>query len=381
MKLLQIVSNLGLGGAQVLLYDICNELIKRHKVDLKVLTIDSGEYMSKFIEAGIPVIDLAKRGLVNMNIFFDIRRILKEYRPDLVHTHLLKADFYGRLAAKSLGIKSIFSTSHSYSTVHSGADINKINFFDRIDNFVAIHTKCRVIAASNIVQTYLHNRSDYFKNSTQTIYNGIDAETKSSRILSPEQRSKLRSDLGFSDSDKLILVMGRLEKSKGQLTFLQSIRELLLRMNDLKVLILGEGVLRIDIESFLSNNNLTAKVKLAGFKTDTEPYVEISDIVAVPSVWEGFGLVAIEGMIKGKIVIATEVGGLPEIVSDGKNGFLYNADEPHVLIERLSMILSNLNNFSELREAAVLEVKNRFDIKITADKYYKAYEGAMKSDQ
>ena len=284
---------MGLGGAQVLLYDICNELIKRHKVDLKVLTIDSGEYMSKFIEAGIPVIDLAKRGLVNMNIFFDLRRILKEYRPDLVHTHLLKADFYGRLAAKSLGIKAIFSTSHSYSTVHSGADINKINFFDRIDNFVAIHTKCRVIAASNIVQTYLHNRSDYFKNSTQTIYNGIDAETKSSRILSPEQRSKLRSDLGFSDSDKLILVMGRLEKSKGQLTFLQSIRELLLRMNDLKVLILGEGVLRSDIESFLSNNNLTAIVKLAGFKTDTEPYVEISDIVAVPSVWEGFGLVAI----------------------------------------------------------------------------------------
>lgn len=373
LKVVQIISGLGIGGAQTLLLDIALHLLQRTDIDLSVITIDSGEYIEIYRKAGINTIDLAERGLVNPKIYFKLKKVLRELKPDIVHTHLHKADFYGRLAAKSIGIKNILSTCHNYSTKHSGADINKLSVFDRIDNFVAKYTGSKLIAISDIVKKYLTNRSANFSSVTEIIYNGVDVERRLIPKLSGDQILKLRSELGFSFDDIIILLMGRLDVQKGHLFFLNAVKDLLRTSSHLKVLILGEGSLRHSILQLIEFEGLSKNVVLAGFHPDSEPYTEIADIVAVPSHWEAFGLAAVEGMIKGKIVLASDVGGLSEIITDKKDGFLFRNNDESDLMLKLNTIMRNYPNLDHIRSAAINTVKERFDIKKTAGKYYEYY--------
>lgn len=372
IKLIHIISNLSLGGAQVLLYDILNNLKKKEDLDIKVITIDSGKYIEKFITSGIPVIDISEKGLVNPKILFKLKKILRDLKPDIVHTHLNKADFYGRIAAKQTGVPLIYSTCHNYSTTHKSADINKRSIFDTIDNLVVTYSGSRLIAVSNLVQQYLTNRDPKFKERTEIIYNGLNTDKKKYQ-LDENQQLIFRKTNRLSQDDFVISVIGRLEKQKGHLFFLDTVKEFLRKNSSIKVLIIGEGNLRNDIEKFVESNLLTNQIQLLGFKHDTEKYIEISDLVCVPSLWEAFGLVTIEAMIKGKLVLASNTGGIPEIVEDFKNGFLFETGNSKDLLKKLKYIFENKNTFSDLRKNAIEDVINKFDIQKNSELYYKSY--------
>lgn len=372
IKLIHIISNLSQGGAQVLLYDILINLKKKNEFDIKVITIDSGEYIKKFEEAGIKVIDLKKKGLLNLNILSDLKKILKELKPDIVHTHLNKADFYGRIAARQVGVRIIFSTCHNYSTHHNGAAINKRSFFDIIDNFVIKYSNCNLIAISNVVKQYLIYRNAEFGKITQVIYNGVNIE-KENYLLNSEQQTKLRKEFNLEKNDFVITVIGRMDKQKGHLFFLESIKDYLRQNTDIKILIVGDGRLKNKISSFINSNFLENQVQILGFIIDIDPIIEISNLICVPSLWEGFGLVIIEGMIKNKIVLASNVGGIPEIIEDDKTGILFKSIDSKSLIEKLNYIYRNIDNLNEIKQNALDMVREKFDISKNSELYYKAY--------
>lgn len=377
IKIIHIISNLSLGGAQILLFDILNTLKSINKYDLYVITFDSGEFIEKFQDAGIKVIDLKEKGLFNLRIYFKLKRILKEINADIVHTHLNKADFYGRIAAKQTGVKIIFSTCHNYSTHHKGASLNKKSFFDVIDNFVIKFTNCNLIAISKVVKQYLVNRNPEFEKKTEVIYNGINIQ-KENYLLKNEQLAGLRKDYVLNTSDFVISILGRLEKQKGHLFFLESIKDFLRQYDNIKILIIGEGSLRNELEKFLYNSSLIDKVKMLGFKKDVESIIEMSDLIAVPSLWEGFGLVILEGMIKRKLILASDVGGITEIIENGKTGFLFESRNKKNLIEKIDYIYNHLTELNDVKENAVLLVKEKFNVQINSQKYVEIYDKSLK---
>lgn len=341
-------------------------------LELTLITIDSGEYIEKYNNAGIKVIDIGEKGLVNLKIYFKLKKILKSIKPDIVHTHLNKADFYGRIAAKRLNVPLIISTCHNYSTTHTGADINTKSFFDIIDNFVIDYSKSSLIAISELVKKYLINRNPSYEKITEVIYNGINLE-KSKYKLSEGEILKLRSENNIDSDDFVISVIGRLDKQKGHLLFLESVKDILHQNKKIKILLIGDGSLRDQIERFIKENNLSNQVIMKGFQPDSEPYIEISDLICVPSLWEGFGLVIIEGMIKKKIVLASDVGGIPEIIKDGKTGFLFEPNNKDKFLDKLNYIYNNYGNLNFIRMNAVQLVKLKFDIKKNSEMYYQSY--------
>lgn len=371
-KIVHIISNLSLGGAQILLFDIMCKLKEYKDLELTLITIDSGEYIEKYNNAGIKVIDIGEKGLVNLKIYFKLKKILKSIKPDIVHTHLNKADFYGRIAAKRSNVPLIISTCHNYSTTHTGADINKKSFFDVIDNFVINYSKSSLIAISKLVKQYLINRNPAYEKITEVIYNGINPD-KSKYKLSEGEMLKLRSENNIDSDDFVISVIGRLDKQKGHLLFLESVKETLHRNKKIKILLIGDGSLRDQIESFIKENDLGNQVIMKGFQPDSEPYIEISDLICVPSLWEGFGLVIIEGMIKKKIILASDVGGIPEIITDGFNGFMFESQNSKSLEDKLTYIIKHKDESVKLKENAMDTVKEKFDVKRNADLYYELY--------
>jgi len=371
-KVVQIISNLSIGGAQILLFDIVNFLKKYNHLNITVITIDSGEYLKKFEESGIKVIDLSEKGLLNPRIYLKLKKILKEIKPDIVHTHLNKADFYGRLAAKSAGVQLIYTTCHNYSTTHSGADINRKSFFDFIDNIVIYYTDSKIIAISKMVKKYLINRNKNFDSVTEVIYNGVNIDKEKYKLNQKEQKF-LKEKYCIDENDYVISLIGRLEKQKNHVFFLKSMLEIFSDYPGIKVIIAGEGTLKNDLKEFVKLNSLTDKVIFTSFVSNTEPLIEISDLICVPSLWEGFGLVIIEAMIKRKLVLASNVGGIPEIIEDSMNGFLYESENHEALKNKLKHIYKNRNALDEVKENGLMTVISKFDIQKNSELYYKSY--------
>lgn len=374
-KIVHIISNLTIGGGQVLLFDILSQL-KNYDVDISVITIDSGYYVKKFEEIGIKVTNLETKGLINPSIFFKLRKALKKIQPDIVHTHLLKADFYGRLVAKWLKVPIIFSTCHNDTTTHKIKKSERKNIYDYIDNWVMDYTNSYIIAISEHVKQYLIKRKSNIRTEKIfLVYNGIDVK-KEEYILNDEGIKYFRNSIHLSEENFIISIVGRLEEQKGHLKFLSTASELI-KKYDLKILLLGDGAERKKIENLIVSEKLERNVYLLGFIKQTDKYYEISNMVAVPSIWEGFGLVACEGMIKRKIVLASKVSGLPEVIDDGKNGFLYNINDENDLLTKLNYIISNFYNLESIGFNAVKKVKEKFDIKKTAEGYFNCYRNVI----
>ncbi|MBS1514224.1 MAG: glycosyltransferase [Bacteroidetes bacterium] len=345
------------------------ENLKKENLDIVVITIDSGHYIEKFEKAGIRVINLSLKGLVNPLIFFKLSNILKKIRPDIVHTHLLKADFYGRLTAKFLKIPLVFSTCHNDSTTHNLRRTDAKNFFDFVDNWVIDYTNSYIIAISEKVKEYLlHRKNEKISNRITVVYNGINIK-KEHYILNNEEIKYFKNSLGLHEEDFVIAIVGRLEKQKGHIEFLSCCADVI-KKNNLKILIVGSGTQKINIENCVKAEKIENNIIFTGFKEDTEKYFEISNLVAVPSIWEGFGIVACEGMIKGKIVLAANVGGLPEIIDDGVDGFLYNHSE---LKDKLEFIVKKYAELSNMKRNAREKIKSKFDIQKNSLLYYSEY--------
>lgn len=372
IKIVHIISNLSLGGAQVLVFDILKNLKKKNDLELSVITIDSGEYIENYNKAGIKVYDLKEKGLVNPKIYSKLKKILKEINPDIVHTHLNKADFYGRIAAKRAGVPVIVSTCHNYSTTHDGADVNKKSMFDRIDDLVISYSGSFLIAISEVVKQYLINRNSKFENITEIIYNGVNIN-KEKYILQNNELSVFRKKFNISDDDYVITISGRIEKQKGHSFFIESVKDFLKEKKNIRILFLGDGSLKKDIETLVKADDLSEYVEFLGFQKEPEKFIEISDLICVPSLWEGFGLVVIEGMIKRKIVLASDVGGIPEIIISDVNGFLFESLNKNSLLENLEKIYNCKIDPEMIRENALNTVKNKFDIQKNSELYYQSY--------
>lgn len=381
MKIIQVVSNLSLGGAQRLLFDICRYLNNRNDVEIRVITIDSGEFVPLFRDAGLDVRDLRRKGLVNPLIVKDLISEFRNYSPDIVHTHLQKADFYGRLGAVFSGVKNICSTYHGYSTSHKTASDEQPGLLDKLDDITIRISNSRLIAVSESVKHFLINRSQHNKDRVCIIYNGIDTSVASSRSMSDKEVSDLRQKFNATCTTKLVLISGRIEPAKGQFLFLKAVECLFREFDDLRVVILGKGSDEVRIHEFIRSKGLEDRVFMPGFVLNPKPYYEISDIVAVPSMWEGFGLAAIEGMVLGKIVITSDVGGLKEVVNDGINGFTFKCGDEADLRSKLRIVLSQMNSFGELKRQAANDVIDRFNIRSSSEAYYRLYAELINNEQ
>ncbi len=374
-KIVHIISNLSIGGAQLLLYDILKNIESEYQI--YIVTIDSGHYIEKFRTHGFNVIDIKCKGLINPLIYFKLKKIIKKIKPDVVHTHLLKADFYGRLAAKNLKVPLIISTCHNDSTIHKVSRNTRKNIFDHIDNWIIDFTNSYIVAISEKVKEYLIERKNgSIASRIKVIYNGIDV-SKEKFLLNRDEIVSFKNSMHLKEDDIVIVIVGRLEEQKGHLDFLRSVIPLIKKYN-LKILILGEGSKRVKIENFIGNEKLDKNIFLYGFIDETQKYFEISDICVIPSIWEGFGIVACEAMLKGKIVLASNVGGLKEIIDDGIDGYLYSLGNEKELNEKLECIILNYQNLKSVGLAAISKVKDKFNIETNAKEYFELYKEKLK---
>jgi len=259
-------------------------------------------------------------------------RLLQNLRPDILHTHGGWATYIGGCAARLIRIP-VVATFHNTALSYDDALLRQKDIL--LDRLGACFAK-RVIAVSNAVRKDMIAMKipDY---KIQVIHNGINVNNFASNI----DCSMKRIELGLQDSDFIIGTVGNLLHAKGHEYLIYAAKHVISVMPNAKFLIIGEGGLRQSLESLRDNLGLTNYVVFTGMRSDIHELLNLMNIFVLPSVREGLPFALLEAMASRKPIIASRVGGIPEIIIDNQTGLLVNPRDPIALAQSIIRLLKD----------------------------------------
>jgi glycosyltransferase involved in cell wall biosynthesis len=333
MKVLHLINTLSTGGAEMHLLTLCRQL-KRQNVEIVVACLrehvkDSRSLRLDFEEEDIRVINLQADSRYDSLFLGRIARVLREERPDILHTHLPRADFAGAFARVfHPDLIWVCSVHAIYSEDWSGRwSLPLFNLLWRRADVV--------LCISHAVRDWLVGRGVPL-DKARVIHYGIEPERFS------EPRVNLREKLGLNDN-AVIGSIGRLEPRKGHDLLIQAMPELCKRVPSARLLIAGHDPwgYGTTLRGLIDRLGLGEKVRLVGFQSDIVSFLKALDVFALASSSEGFGLVLIEAMAAGKPVVASRISPLTEIVVDGETGLLVEPEKPKAFADALIQLIKD----------------------------------------
>ncbi|MBI2410341.1 MAG: glycosyltransferase family 4 protein [Candidatus Kerfeldbacteria bacterium] len=351
-QIVHIIDSLRCDGAQRMLTELLTRLdSQQFEARVIALTGSGNDYIYQQLQAaGIEVEIIQERG-VGMRSFFQLMRLLKRWRPDIVHTHLFFSDVWGAAACKLAGVPVLVSTEHNINR-----DFNRTKLvFKR-----KAYRKCdAIIAISQAVKEYIVELDSKNQCKVRLIYNGIDL----SRFSAKKTPTMLHQP-------PVISIIGRLEEQKGHAQAIAAFAQV---KGAVDLHIIGQGSLQLALEQQVQQIGLKNRVQFLGQRIDIEQVYADSDIIFIPSRFEGFGLVAVEAMAAGKPIVASRVDGLAEILQHEKTALLVDMQQPKTVAQQIDRLLAEPTLRAHLGATAKQDAQ-RFDIAKTVEQYQQLYK-------
>jgi len=304
--------------------------------------------------------------------FIKIWKLLKKSQYDIVHTHSSKAGIIGRWAAWLAHVKCIVHTPHGnifYGYFNKG--ITKIFVF--LEQITAKITHRIITLTEKGKEEHVQMnvaREDKFV----PIYSGIDIKKFENRHQDVNDK---RKELKLSEENIIFGAVARLDPVKGNTYLVEAMEEVVLKIPNAKLVIVGDGTEKKEIESMIQRLQLSDAVVLTGFRKDVPALLKIFDIFILASLNEGMGRVILEAMASGKPVIATQTGGIPELVQEGQSGLLVPIADAKALSEAMIHLAENPKMMSTFGETGKKLVKDIFSLDKMVTKIDDLYQEIM----
>ena len=261
-----------------------------------------------------------------------LARIIKEQGIDIVHCQRHKPTVYGTLA--------VYMTGKNLKVINHVRGLNRTHTFRRkLLNRALFRRISRIIAVSHAVRDDIV-RTNWmsFPDKVITIYNGIDVQSYNDCSLSPEEA---RIRLGLPEKDAFVYVtVGRLAETKGQRILLEAFARVYEKYPKSKLIIAGKGWLESELRSLAVELNIHERVLFLGYRTDVPVVLRACDVFVLPSIAEGLPGALLEAMATGVPVIASRVGGVPEILNDPSLGIMVSPSSTDDLISAMERLCS-----------------------------------------
>ncbi|MFN7948474.1 MAG: glycosyltransferase family 4 protein [Blastocatellia bacterium] len=280
-----------------------------------------------------------------------LARILKCERPDFVQTHLVYGGLIGALASKLTGVPLIL-TRHHMDDVWLGGT----RFHVELDRWMARQASV-VVVPSQAVYEHLYTREKLDNVRMEVIHYGFDFQAFD---VEGSQAALLRSELGL-DGAFIIGCIARLVKNKGQQFLIESLSQLVNKIPEVKLLLLGGGDTN-QLQALAQSCGVAERVVFAGHRSDVAACMKAMDVIVHPSLSEAFCQVIIEGMGVGTAMIATNVGGSKEVITDGKNGLLIPHSDPGAITGAVLKLYEDSAWRQRLAREGQLTVRRRFTV-------------------
>lgn len=301
----------------------------------------------------------------------EVRRLgefVRRWRPDVVNPHLFRSTAVAAPLARWHGVRAIVETYHGREGWRRGP--LRGSFLP--DRLVA-RALDRAIAVSEAAADFLVRAKGYPAHKVVVVPNGRNL----SRFVPGRDRDAVRKALGLDGQTPLVGVVGRLEAQKGHAWLLEAWPTVLREFPDARLVVIGDGGLRETLEARARAAGIAHAVLFTGFRPDVPRLLDALDVVALPSLYEGMPLTAIEAAAMARPVVATAVDGTPEVVRDGETGMLVPAADAPALASALAALLRDPDAAHRMGRAARARALARFDLDRQVEATAAIYRGAV----
>lgn len=364
MKIVHVVNSLTIGGREKVVIELCNELVKTNIVTIITLFNDNNQLKDK-VDKKINIVQLPFSSGISGTIklwifgFSMLRSLLLDINPNVIHNHVYFHYFlFVALVSKSKKIHSkAFRTIHTSGLFYQvGGFLNKIRL-----NVEKIATKINKPNLVSISKSIFNNNELYFTGlyeNNKYIPNGIN-------FIKLEEESKpvvnLSSDL--LEEHLIGVYVARLDDGKNHKMVVNAISELYKLNFDIKMLFVGDGKLREDLEEMVKSLQLQRNIIFIGFTDQVASYLKIADFAVFPSDFEGFPLSLIEKMYYKLPVIVSNIDVFSEVITDHVNGYIFDLKQPDELRDKILYIYNNRKLSQTIGEegratALMFDIKN-----------------------
>ncbi len=383
IRVVEVLATGSNGGAQEHVWSLLSRL-DRTRYDVLVISLSDGNTVRRLRSLGYPVAVVAETD--DKAALDAVVDILAQRPPDIIHDHMYRAEVIGTRAALALGERG-FDRPYVIGTVHSS---RVRSFEDRAVLLALTASMDRLVAVSESIVAKIHAEGrDIIP--VELIYNGVDL----SRYDHQEACCTLPEEYGFPVGTPLVGVVARLEPEKGHRTLLDAWPLVLDRVPSARLLIVGEGSQREALEEQADGLGILgeacsgdrcvgtrearpgARVVFTGRRDDVPAVTAALDVAVLPSYREAQGIVILEAMALSRPVVATNVGGIPEMIEDGVTGLLVPPADPVALAAAISRLLTDHPLADTLARAGHDRAHDRFCIERMVTEIQNLYdEGA-----
>jgi glycosyltransferase involved in cell wall biosynthesis len=362
-KLMFVITKSNWGGAQRYVYDLATSLT--HEYDVVVAVGGNGLLVKKLHHKKIRTIEIPTltRDISvgdDTNAFGNLLTIFRKERPDIVHLNSSKAGGLGALAARIAGVKRVVYTAHGWAFNEPVSFLSAtFRWWASLATMLLVH---RTITVSHF-DTFLSPLDLH----SVTVHNGIRDDV--AFLTREEARKKICALADIPEDSFIVGTISELHTNKGIDILIQAA----FVVDDIQVVVIGEGEERAALEQLLSDLELTNRVHLIGFVDEASKYLKAFDVFTLSSRKEGLPYTILEAGMAGVPVIASAVGGIPEIVNDQLSGDLVHAFNAEALAESLEEFKANPNTRARYAEALKERIHRYFNVEDMVRKTVEVY--------
>jgi glycosyltransferase involved in cell wall biosynthesis len=359
MRVAHVIKVVRIAGAEQHLLTLLDGLRARQIDTQLILLVEPSNPMEAYVQAastrGIPVTPVVINSHFDLTLHQRLWKLFKSLKPDIVHTHLLHGDIFGIPAARAAKVPVIITSRHNDNAFRRRSPFRQINqkLWQRVDAGITI---------SKALAQFCVEVEGAPADKLHTIYYGLDpnrwlVDEKGARVV-------LRRELGMGRHDPLIGIACRLIEQKGVTYGLKAFDRIASDFPTAHLVIAGEGPLRATLQNIAHWQPAADRIHFVGWRSDVPFLLAALDILLVPSLWEGFGLVMLEAMAQSVPIIASEVSAIPEIVNHAETGLLVPPRDADALAEALRLLLGD----KALRRYLGLMGQDRLETHFTAER-------------
>lgn len=361
MKIALIITCLGMGGAQRQVCDLADEFIKAGHQVLLIAMSEDVIIRPHSNEVDLVAFNMSKTPLSFISVYWKTRNLIKRFKPDVIHSHMVHANLFSRFLRLSVNIPKLICTAHSTNEGGWG----RMLAYRLTDSLCDLSTNVSQEAVDISVK-----RGAVPSQRIAAMSNGIDTIRFS---FNPASRSRMRAELGVDENISLLLAVGRLSTAKDYPNLLSAFAVLAANIKDVQLAIIGIGKEQDKLTAMVAAQGLKERVHFLGLRRDVSDWMSAADLFVLSSAWEGFGLVVAEAMACERVVVATDCGGVKEVVGD--SGILVPPKDSEKLAGALIDALSlSSKETHQLGLNAKRHIEKKYSLSAVASKWIELYE-------